>query len=54
MTKVQYQKALAKLEREADEKGCCVLPSRPLFDPDDVQSPAQGTRKPRKRNTRSP
>ena len=48
------ERALAKLEREADEKGCCVLPSRPLFDPDDVQSPAQGTRKPRKRNTRSP
>ena len=36
MTKVQYQKALAKLEREADEKGCCILPAKPLFDPDDA------------------
>lgn len=35
MTKAQYQKALEKLEREADEKGCCILPAKPLFDPDD-------------------
>ncbi|MBQ8113679.1 MAG: hypothetical protein IJ146_10805 [Kiritimatiellae bacterium] len=36
MTRAQYQRELEKLEREADEKGCCVLPSRPLFDPDDA------------------
>lgn len=43
MTKVQYQKALAKLEREADEKGCCILPAKPLFDPDDRPAPRRST-----------
>ena len=36
MTRAQYQKALAKLEREADMHGCCILPAKPLFDPDDA------------------
>ena len=35
MTKAQYQRELEKLEREADLKGCCILPAKPLFDPDD-------------------
>lgn len=38
MTKAQYQRELEKLEREADLKGCCILPSKPLFDPDDEVS----------------
>ena len=41
MTKEQYQKAREELEREADEKGCCVIPAEPLIDPDDAGSSVQ-------------
>ena len=27
---------IKKLEREADMHGCCILPAKPLFDPDDA------------------
>lgn len=33
MTRAQYEKELEKLEREADKRGCCVVPSRPLREP---------------------
>ena len=36
MTKAEYQKKLAELEREADRCGCCVIPAEPLIDPDDA------------------
>lgn len=39
MTRAQYQKELEKLEREADMHGCCILPAKPLFDPDDRPVP---------------
>ena len=35
MTKAQYQRELEKLEHEADMHGCCILPAKPLCDPDD-------------------
>ena len=33
MTKKQYEKRLAELEAEADKRGCCVIPARPLREP---------------------
>ena len=33
MTKKQYEKRLAELEAEADKRGCCVIPTRPLREP---------------------
>ena len=33
MTRAQYQKELEKLEREADKRGCCVIPAKPLREP---------------------
>jgi hypothetical protein len=33
MTQAQYQRELEKLEREADKRGCCVIPARPLREP---------------------
>ncbi len=50
MTKAEYQKKLAELEREADRCGCCVIPAEPLIDPDD----AMPSRKAVSRRSRSP
>lgn len=33
MTRAQYQRELEKLEREADKRGCCVVPAKPLKEP---------------------
>lgn len=33
MTKKQFEKRLAELEAEADRRGCCVIPARPLREP---------------------
>ena len=33
MAKAQYEKRLAELEAEADKRGCCVIPARPLREP---------------------
>ena len=38
MTKAEYQKRLEELEREADRRGCCVIPAEPLIDPDDAKA----------------
>ena len=38
MTKRQYEKRLAELEAEADKRGCCVIPSRPLREPRDSRA----------------
>jgi hypothetical protein len=45
MTRAQYQKELEKLEREADKRGCCVIPARPLREPSKHQAPATKSRK---------
>lgn len=39
MTRAQYEKALEKLEREADKRGCCVIPSKPLREPPATKRP---------------
>ncbi len=33
MTRAQYEKRLAELEAEADRRGCCVIPAKPLREP---------------------
>ena len=33
MTRAQFEKRLEELEREADRRGCCVIPARPLREP---------------------
>ena len=48
MTKAEYQKRLEELEREADRRGCCVIPAEPLIDPDDVKAARAARRRGRK------
>jgi hypothetical protein len=33
MTRAEYHKRLEELEREADRRGCCVIPAKPLTPP---------------------
>ena len=46
MTKAQYERRLAELEAEADRRGCCVIPAKPLDPP--AETPQRGEGKSRK------
>ena len=39
MTKAKFQKKLEELEREADRRGCCVIPAQPIPPPDTEKKP---------------
>ena len=34
MTQAEYDKRIAELEAEADRRGCCIIPARPIPPPD--------------------
>ena len=33
MTRAECQKRLEEIEREADRRGCCIIPAEPIPDP---------------------
>lgn len=41
MTRKQYEKRLAELEAEADRRGCCIVPAKPLREPSKRQPKAK-------------
>lgn len=42
MTQDEYEKRLAELEAEADQRGCCVIPAHPIPPPDEPRKTDAG------------